>query len=290
MYKMSLLDFTEEEYYHNSVIQPPKDTKFLDTDQRFTRLVVDSRIRNKTLFPNPNDYEIQLEDDVNDCKSARLIYIDIPFPMYLINNNFNKLYFQVGSTTYTATIPQGDYSPTQLEAAITTAMNTQLPATFDVKYDSLLDNYNINATTAFTMLFNNQTNSLCYLLGFHPTKDYVSTADASTPLFPFRVKSEFRKNFDYNNYIIMDIEQFDVLKSIDRDLNRSFAMLPKNYMNMSVSDEANITKNFSPPLGRLTKLRVRFYDRFGNPYDFQNMDHRFELLITSFKQRRKYMH
>ena len=86
----------------------------------------------------------------------------------------------------------------------------------------------------------------------------------------------------------MSIEQFDLLKSIDRDLNKSFAMIPKMYQNLSIADSAKYKKNFSPPIPKLAKLRIKFFDRFGNPYDFQNVDHRFELLITSAKQRRKY--
>ena len=33
---------------------------------------------------------------------------------------------------------------------------------------------------------------------------------------------------------------------------------------------------------------ITFYDRFNNLYDFQNIDHRFEILFKSHKQRRKY--
>ena len=285
-----MLDFRQSDYYQNAVIQPPKDDTFIDNDTKYTRVVIDSRIRDRGLFPNQNSYEIPFEDDINDVKSCRLMYIDMPMPQYLVNSNFNTLHFSVGSTTYTATLPTGDYTATGLASAITTAMNAALPATFQVSYSTLLDNYVFNATTAFGLLFNGQTNPLSSLLGFSESKDYVSSPDPSTPAYPNVISAEFRRHFEYNNYVIMDIEQFDILKSIDRDLNKSFAMIPKNYSAISFWDEQGIVKNFSPPIGRLGKLRIRFYDRYGNPYDFQNMDHRFELLFTSFKQRRKYTH
>jgi hypothetical protein len=286
----SMLEFQDADYYQNAVIQPPKDFTFVENDNKTARIVIDSRVRDKGLFPNPNSYEIVFEDDINDVKQCRLLYIDIPMPQYLVNSNYNTLYFSVGLTSYVATIPLGDYTSTSLATAVTTAMNVALPATFEVSYNSLLDNYAFNSTVAFTLLFNGKTNPLSSLLGFSEKKDYASSADPSTPLFPNKVSAEFRRHFDYNNYVIMDIEQFDILKSIDRDLNKSFAIIPKNYSTMSLWDEQGIVKNFSPPLGRLTKLRIKFYDRYGNPYDFQNMDHRFELLFTSFKQRRKYTH
>jgi hypothetical protein len=208
---------------------------------------------------------------------------------YLINNNFKTLYFKVGVTQYSADIDIGDYTATELATAMTTAMNAVLPTTFSVTYNSKRDNFKFNATTAFTLLFNNMSNSLCYLLGFSSTKDYVSSPD-TTPTYSNLVASEYRKNFEYNNYLILDIDQFDLLKSIDRNLNKSFAIIPKSYVNINLCDDLNIIKYFSPPIARMTKLRIRFYDKFGNPYDFQNMDHRFELVMTSFKQKRKYRH
>lgn len=285
-YKMSMLDFNDMDYYQNAVIQPQKDP--IDNDTFCTRIIVDSRIRNKTLFPNQNSYEITFDDDINDVKNCRLLYIDIPMPQYLINSNFNTVYFSVASTNYEAIIPTGDYTASSLATAITTSMNTVVPGTFQVSYMSLLDNYVFNATVPFTLLFNDQSNSLAFLLGFSEKKNYVSISDPSTPSYPNMIEAEYRRNFDYNNYIIMDIEQFDLLKSNDRDLNKSFAMIPKNYTKMNIWDEQGIIKNFSPMIGRLAKIKIRFYDRYGNPYDFQNMDHRFELLFSSLKKRRKY--
>lgn len=283
-----MLDFRDADYYHSAVIQPPKDDTFVESDTRHSRVVVDSRVRDKTLYPNQNSYEIEFEDDINEVKNCRLLYVDLPMPLYLVNSNFDTLYFRAGATSYAARIPIGDYTAASLADALAASMNAVLPATFQVSYNALLDNYVFNASAPFSLLFNGKANPLSSLLGFSEKKDYASSADPSTPAYPNRVQAEFRRNFDYNNYVIMDIEQFDILKSIDRDLNKSFAIIPKNYSTISLWDEQGIVKTFSPPIGRLTKIRVRFYDRYGNPYDFQNMDHRFELLFTSLKQCRKY--
>jgi hypothetical protein len=281
------MQFSEQDYYEHALIKPLKDLALVDSS-KYTRIIVDSRVRNKTLFPNPNDYEVPFEDDINDVVSAKLIYIDVPMPQYLINNNFNKLYFKVSSTNYIATIANGDYSPSDLATAIATALNAVLPATFQVTYNQQLDNFKINATVPFTLTFKDIANPLNQLLGF-AEQIYSSVTDTATPSFPNLVASVYRRNFSYNDYIIMDIEQFDLLKSIDRDLNKSFAIIPRNYSNVNMYDDLNIIKNFSPPLARMTKLRIKFFDRFGNAYDFHNMDHRFELLMTSTKQKRKYM-
>lgn len=282
------MEYKDEDYYSNAVIKPPKDFTYFDNNTRLTRIIIDSSIRNKKLYPNPNDYEIAFEDDINDVISSQLIYIDIPMPQYLINNNFNTLYFMINSNKYEANIQIGDYTPSELAIAITNAMNDVMPSTFNITYNAKLDNFNFNATVAFTLLFNNISNSLCYLLGFSSIKDYTSVLDINNPSYPNLISSAYRKNFDYNNYVIMNIDQFDLMKSIDRNLNKSFAIIPKNYTSINICDSFDIIKKFSPPIARMTKVRVKFYDKYGNPYDFQNMDHRFELLMNSFKQRVKY--
>lgn len=299
----NLVEYTDQDYYHSAVIRPPKDFQYFEADTRHTRIVVDSRVRDKSLFPNPNNYEITFEDDINDVREARLVSMEIPMPSYLVNSYFNKIYFTVGAAEYVATVATGDYSASAFSTALQAALDAMLPATFDVAYDSRLDSYEIRSTVAFSVTFGKSVpdpanpaltvwveheNHLAMLMGFSSQKNYDSEADPSVPAYPNLLRSEFRRNFEYNNYLIMDIDQFDVLKSIDRDLNKSFAIIPKEYSKLNVADEANIVKTFSPPIGRLAKLRIKFYDRFGNPYDFQNMDHRFELVVTSFKQRRKY--
>jgi hypothetical protein len=216
--QQDMLSFTDEDYYHNAIIRPPKDMTFLDNNTRYTRIVVDSRVRNKNLFPNPNDYEVQLDDDVNDVKSARLIIMELSMPMYLINTNFRNIYFKIGTTEYVAQIEIGDYSATDLATAITTAMNAQVASTFLVTYDSKLDNFNINSTVAFTLQFINKTNTLDQLLGFSSLKDYTSSSDPSTPSYPNRVKSEFRKNFEYNNFTQMRMTMGMTLRNLVAEL------------------------------------------------------------------------
>jgi len=278
----------EEDFYKKAVIKFPED--YVDEETKYTRVVVDSRVRDKTLFPNPNYYDVPFEDDINDVKTAKLIYIDIPMSLYLINANFNTIYFNINSNSYMATIPNGNYTATELATIITSQMNATVSAasvatTFTVSYIPRLDNFTFESDRlAFSLLFAGKPRNLAILLGFSDMKTQY-TSDTNR-----EISSEFRKNFNYNNYIIMDIEQFDMLKSIDRDLNKSFAMIPNSSTNLNIIDELNIIKHFSPSIPRLNKLRVRLYDRFGNPYDCQNMDHRFEIVFTSFKQKRKYMH
>ncbi len=279
----SITKIDDDAYEKYSVIKPPAD--FFGDNKRITRVVVDSRVRDVNLYPNPNEYDIPFEDDINDVVSAQLIYIDMPFPNYLINKYFNKLIVSMGGVDFTLTLTEGDYTDAQLLAEIQLQLDNALGAgTITASHSDKTDKYTFTSASEFTFKFINQTNTLAMLLGFNRIKNYTSVWNGSA----FALVGEFKRNLNYNNYIIMDIEQFDILKSIDRDLNRSFAMIPRIYDSLNLGDSPQYIKYFSPPIPKLTKLRVRLYDRYGNPYDFQNQDHRFEIELTSFKQRRKY--
>lgn len=280
MQQSIISQFNEEDYNKYSIIKPPSD--WHGDHEKYTRVIVDSRVRNDN-FPNPNNYEIPFDDDINDVISAQLIYMDLPFSSYLINQYYNKLVFTVSAVDYTITIPTGDYDYSSLKAKINEQLIAAGLSAITIDVNPLLSSYFFSSSAPFTLKFQNQTNTIALLLGFKNGTNYVSTGTG-----PYTIVAPYKYNFNFNNYIIMDIEQFDLLKSSDSILNKSFAVIPKNYDILGLSDNPKYIKRFSPPIAKLNKLRIRFYDRFGNDYDFQNMDHRFEILITSHKQRRRY--
>lgn len=278
MYTQNILgSITSDELDKHAIIKPP-EMPFVDT--RYTRLVIDSMNRDTNTYPNPNDYYFVFDDDVNDVVSAKLVSIDIPFSTYTINMHFNTLWVSVNNGAETSVaLTQGLYEKAALASMMQTQLVSAFPsASFTVTYDTLLDKFQFSANTSFSFNFKGKQNSLDPLLGF-AKKLYTSSGNTLT--------APFRCNLNYNNYIIMCIDQFDNNKSNAKPLNKSFAVFSKDY-NLSVGDEPNIMKKFSPPMARLAKLHLTFFDRFGNLYDFQNMDHRIEILLQSYKQRGKY--
>lgn len=289
MNRNSMLDFKDEDYNHNAVIKPAIDDTFINNDMKYTRMIVDSKDRDVTLFPEPNRYDIVFDDDINDVLSAQLlnIYINLD-SSYVINRYFNTLKFTISSTSYQSTLVTGDYSETTLASEMQTRMNASTaPSTFKVIHIPSLDKYVFLCTSPFSMDFTFQ-NNLSYLLGFSTTT-YTSVVDASYDAgYPNAILAPYRRNFNFNNYCVMYIDQFDLNKNASKTLNKSFAIIGSNYDGLNISDDPKIIKYFNPPINKLNKLRITFYDRFGNLCDFQNMDHRFEILFKSFKQRRKY--
>lgn len=271
-------------YYQNALIPPPESKSEV---LKYTRVAIDSKDRDKTLFPNPNSYEIKLSNEIFDVISAKLINADIPLSMYMINQYFDTLLVHVGSTTYTVQLDHGDYTETQLATSLTDTINNQIGSNyFQVTYNARKDNFTFASSQSFSLRFGDSANNLADLLGFNKIT-YVSNTGGSSP-YTNIINGEYRKNFKYNNYIIMYIDHFDTYQSPTNDVDRCFAIIPAIYTTLNISDKNDLIKVFSPPVPRMTKLIISFYDRYGNPYDFHNINHRFELLIQSHKHPRKY--
>lgn len=282
----------EHEYMLNAIIPPPigKDT---EGDRKVTRVVIDSRDRNLNLYPAPNNYEIVLDDDIDDVVRAQLIVADVPLSMYTVNSYFNKLNVVGNGIAQEVVLDAGDYkdSTSSLPSMIASKLNAVYGAdTFQVSYNAAKDRYEFTAKVAFSLNFTVQpaSASLHHLLGFRAAI-YNSTATGTAP-FSHVVNSEFRRNLNYNNYVILYIDKFDVNQGSSKLTTKSFAILTQNgdNNNADITEERKVIKHFAPPIPRLTKIKVTFTDRFGNLYDFQNADHRLEILFYSFRQRRKY--
>lgn len=282
-----ITSINQQDFFNKAVIEPPKEFLYYENNKKYTRIVIDSKDRNQVQYPNPNDYTIVFDDDINDVVSAQLISADVPFTTYLINDNFKDLYITISGTTTKVTLTTGNYTAATLASHIQERLNAVLSSSFVVSYDSVKDNFRFRSTDAFDLVFDGVTNSLNLLLGFKQTT-YTSSISAEIDVYVNVIQSPYRKNFDYNKYIYLVIDQFDLNKGNAKPINKSYAALTEQYTQLSINDKPKIIKYFSPTIPRLSKLSISFYDRWGNKYDFQNQDHRLEFLFTSFKQKSKY--
>jgi hypothetical protein len=277
----------QQDFLSKAVIEPPKEFLYYENNKKYTRIVIDSKDRNQVQYQNPNDYTIVFDDDINDVVSAQLISADVPFTTYLINENFKNLYITISGTTSEITLTTGDYTASTLASHIQDKLNALSSNNFSVSYDSVKDNFRFRSKVAFSLVFDGITNSLNSLLGFKQDT-YTSSVSSEIDAFVNVIQSPYRKNFDYNKYIYLVIDQFDLNKGNAKPINKSYAALTEQYTQLSINDKPKIVKYFSPTIPRLSKLRITFFDRYGNKYDFQNQDHRLEFLFTSFKQKSKY--
>jgi hypothetical protein len=283
-------NYNRDVYYHNAVIREPS---LSSQQKRIIRLVIDSRERNVSLFPSPNSYEINLVDEIMNVEALSLICTEFPFDSYTVGSNNNMLYLAYNSLVYPLAIEIGNYTETLLASTIQDAFNTAVGGNnFIVSYNALKDNFTFRSKNPFGLIFrgdtflhsyNNSTDtaykqkSMGKLLGFG-IYNYVSTVQSTNDAYVNVLNSEYKKDFNTDGYIVLNIDAFDLNKSTADSIQNSFAIISNHTQALSLGTEL-ISKHFKPSLSKLRKLKVNIVDFYNNPYDFQNKDHRFELLL-----------
>lgn len=280
----------DADYAHHAIIKPPSE--FVGDHQSQHRIVIDSRLRDRTLFPRPDRYDIRLEDDITDVIRAQLVYLDLPPSVssrYLVDAYFHSLYVATGSSVVAVRLDEGVYdTAADLETQLQVHLAASAASAVSVAYVPRLDRFRWTSPAPFGLRHVDRPAHLALLFGLDPDRDVDAVLDATSGLYV--LTAPYRWNPAYNDYVVMVIDDFGMLSSIDPRLNNAFTVASRTtrYQQLDIADRPEYVKRFSPPIARLTRLRVSFFDRFGNPVDFSNQDNRFELSITSLKQARRY--
>lgn len=256
-------------------------------------VVIDSRDRNKSLYPTPQYYELHMDEEIQDVTSLELIGADVPMPEYMVNRrNCNFLArYSTSSATSTITLSFGDYDAPalaeELQRALAAALSGGDPQAFRVKYNARTDNYEVRAKQAFALTFASDS-SCARLLGFGKGSQVSSVVDAAgDALFVNVVASSYRRDAIVDRYLVLHIEPaYAKYNPVNMALNKSFAIVPRDSDIMNVQTLHMHRKNFTPPVMKFAKIRVKFLCAEGQPYDFHNQDHRLELRFTSIRQKK----
>ena len=137
-----------------------------------------------------NDYIINYKNDrfLLPPKYVKVISANIPYTWYnIVTGTNDQIVFveSTGPTTYTVTVPSGNYDGSSLATAVAYAMNnTGAADTYTVKFDSSKLVFNITSTGTFYFNFL-AANNMAKLLGFPaqvyplaPTNDLTSVTVA----------------------------------------------------------------------------------------------------------------
>lgn len=266
-------------FIDNAVIKPPEvDPKNLPT--RKIRYAIDSRDRNHTLYPSPSKYTLDTEEMLKDIVQVDLTLADFPFNDYNITNKNNVLHTSLGDYE----IPPGVYDPELLADKISTITPIQ------TTYDPVADKFSFTSTENMDLFFkhdktikydNNSVmdvypnRSVGKTLGF-PIQNISLTEN--TPL-----EATYRVDLKDEDHIVMYLSPAKVISSKNNVVHNCFAIINKGDTN-GYSTEVISSKRFNPCLPNFNRLSLKFCDREGRPYDFQNKDHRMELVFTCLKQ------
>jgi hypothetical protein len=259
---------------------------------RHNRIVIDSRDRDRAVYPTPSQYEVNLSDDIENVINVKLLVADVPFAARLLPESSSRLFLSMTSgTDVVADVAPGNYSSgADLALALSAALSTSAPGTFHVSYTERLDSLVLRCTSAFSVETDKNVPRILRVLGLGPGAQSLSEPSQDTALatYPHVLRAPHRVCLDTDRYVIMSMSpSAEVLMSANNAANRAFAVIPRDRAALSVrADDPPFEKSYKTPISRLTKVGIKFTDYDGQPYDFQDQDHRIELLVTSILQRK----
>lgn len=270
-----ILDHTVFDYSQSAIIKPPfRQASNNEVGKQFTRMIIDSRDRDTSVFPCPNKYTYHFDQDIDEITSAEIIIMDIPLAGYIVNENNNKLIVN----SIVLTIPVGNYDGAAL-ADVLTGVISNVSDGAVVAYSPVQDKLYFDGPLEFTLDFT-KSPAIAKLLGFVVNQSYMRPC-----------VSTYRIDLNVNKYIVMNIDQFNINVSSNTHLDRTTALVHAKPLSVNYITYSNmhLKKFFNPPI-KLNKLRFTFTDYYGNLYDFQNQDHRIEILFESRKNLSRYTH
>lgn len=294
-----IIDYSKFDFSKSSIIKPEANIDEKNKKEHKTsRLILDSKHRNYSIYPSASSFTLYTSEEFDDVISAELLTANFPFTKTVVNN-FNNIFSLTSfdsngvSEFIKVTIEIGNYTESELAIELETSLNNASTSTsFQVFYKYRNNSFTFSSPNLFIIKsvsdsiekdFNGRdsvsyiNNSMFKLLGFDRS-EYTSKLNNSV----FTIKAPFQSNFKDTEYIILHIDQFNVNKSIDNCVNKSFACINKNQSTYLVATNV-VKKYFTQPLSKLNKLTIKCYDNEGNPYDFSNMDFKIEILLTCFK-------
>lgn len=243
------------------------------------------------------DCLINLPYTIKDVISMKIVSIELPQVIYLVNEGFNFIYFEEDSTNIKGVVsfPEGFYDETSLPTMMTTQINTQLGTLnrFSVSIDPinrrttiLNTTYNFKMNVCFGLTNTNAFyKSIGWTLGYRQTSVYKNN---NTYL------SESLFNPCPADYLFLEINDFNYSSAskliglfVDNYLDKNIiAKIPykncvscNNNCNTIYLNEHNVIsslRNYFGPI-HLQKMAIRLLNQFGEPVNLHQRDFSFTL-------------
>jgi hypothetical protein len=270
--------------------------------------VVNSNLRDTTLYPSGNSYTMHLTNPIHDITRVELIQASVPNVIQNLPDGTNVISLD-GSTF---SLPNGFYSANGLAAEVQNAIE---PVTnVSVTYLSNEGKYLFSRPTTdpngnFTLTL---SSTLATLMGFTSTSAGTSAPVANdTPPTTFALyanndryqnttflKSDQLVNLTADNYIYLDVAELNTsrMQQAQKIETNSFSTSASqnNFGPIVLDVSSGAIKHFSetsdyiyavdyyPPISQLSRVTVRWRKTNGTPINFQGLnENSFMLKVTS---------
>jgi hypothetical protein len=155
---------------------PPKGANTLSDQSSYDLIykdfIVNSLRRNATQYPNPNNYTVELNCNLQKVYKAELIDAYVPAatdPSVYITATNNIFSFTLNGTTYQVVVQPGTYfSPTYLAQEISRLITLIPISGISLQFSQNLNRYQFVNSTVYSLVLNvNATNSITPVLQFN---------------------------------------------------------------------------------------------------------------------------
>ena len=206
-------------------------------------LTLHSEDRDITKWPNANEFEIVLPQQLLNIQSMRLVEIEVPTNLYVFSDLYQNTIMDISGKKIQ--IQEGTYTPDQLVSEINTDLSNNGLPNLDISYNSInqkfsfINNvgssislnfstqidYSMNNTSCPVIVFNNYANwGLPYNLGFN--KQTITLATGAT------IDASFSAVLSGDKCIYMEVDKYN---SYDE-------LYPYNESTFSNNEASNTTK------------------------------------------------
>lgn len=243
-------------------------------------LVVDSRLRDKRKYPDPNNYTIELSSPLSDVTKIRLVNATIPGDA-LYSLPVNRAAFKLrmsGGSYQNVTMRSGEYGSYQ---DVATALESVLVdaglVDASISIGAIDHHLIVSSTSEFSLSFAEDGPS--HFMGFG-ISSYDSVYDAVSSVW--KLVAPFKLDLDaHKRYVTIEMSQpgggsQPVVIGSPSSTNDAIAVYIFN-RDHSISKCERV---WDPPLFSFNRLSISMKDEYGNLMDFQNQDHVLEFSVS----------
>ena len=263
-------------------------------------LDIDSSERDPILYPDPSDYVIELRNPIYNVNKISIVSARIHASQLLINDRNNTFDFVHGTTVYTITLTNGNYSgktlAAELQSKVAQARGSP-PDQISFVYDSDKNEIaisSINASPPAEIGFNfydgtNGYHQSAAVDGYTTPHDILglpaSNVYSGNPVSQLLVTGSL--NLQGPDALVIKLssgaDEFNKTVFSDTPFYTGRILMCGDVINYSGLDDAVDHYFHSGPQKSITRLRVQFFYSSNNrliPYDFRNANHIIKLAIN----------
>lgn len=255
----------------------PNEPAPVSKKRRSQYVVIDSSLRNKTLYSSPSKYSVNLDENYKYITSVELVSSCVPTIdlVKIVSGTNDTLTIDSGGDV-SVTVSAGEYTGEELADALETVINASSLSNFVVDFDESSGKLVFGNTSGSYTL--KSTGNMSDTVGLKRNRASDSSA-------PYSATPHYKLEIQNCPYVMLRIGQLEHFRttSSNAGIRDAFALIniKRRFAEETVMLENTNIKHFNPVLPRLSKLNIEFVRSDNTLHDFRNKDHVLIFKITT---------